>query len=89
MRGWEGRQGASDAGLRDARADADRREATHRGAACCDGPKCSVRLRHVTLLGWPISLRCWKYIPIKQVFEAGHIHFQNSLPLSTSLEEHD
>ena len=32
MRGWEGRQGASDAGLRDARADADGREATSR---CC------------------------------------------------------
>ena len=32
MRGWEGRQGGSDAGLRDARADADGREATSR---CC------------------------------------------------------
>ena len=32
MRGWRGRQGASDAGLRDARADADGREATSR---CC------------------------------------------------------
>ena len=32
MRGWGGRQGASDAGLRDARADADGREATSR---CC------------------------------------------------------
>ena len=57
--------------------DADRREATHRGAACCDGPKCSVRLRHVTLLGWPMVLD--QYIPIKQVFEAGHIHFQNNV----------
>ena len=81
MRGWEGRQGASDAGLRDARADADRREATHRGAACGDGPKWSVRLRPVTLLGWPISLRCWKYIPIKQVFEAGHIYISRILHL--------
>ena len=78
MRGWRGRQGASDAGLRDARADADGREATSR---CCvlgwtTDPKPG-RLRDVTLLGGPISLRCWKYIPIKQVFEAGHIHFQN------------
>ena len=80
MRGWGGRQGASDAGLRDARADADGREATSR---CCvlgwtTDPK-PTRLGHVTLLGWPISLRCWKYIPIKQVFESGHIHFQNKL----------
>ena len=34
MRGWEGRQGASDVGLRDARADADGREATSRCVAC-------------------------------------------------------
>ena len=68
MRGWEGRQGASDAGLRDARADADRREATHRGAACCDGPKCSVRLRHVTLLGWPDKPEVLEVYPHKTSF---------------------
>ena len=63
-----------DAGLRDARADADGREATDRCAACFDRAKIQAHPEwwHVTLLGWPISPRCWKYIPIKQVFEAGH-----------------
>ena len=33
---------------------------------------------HVTFWGGPITLRCWKYTPLqKQVFESGHIHFQN------------
>lgn len=59
------------AGLRDARADADGREATSR---CCvlgwtTDPK-PTRLGHVTLLGADISLRCWKYIPIKQAFSS-------------------
>ena len=68
-----------DAGLRDARADADGREATDRCAAFFDRAKIQAHPEwwHVTLFGWPISPRCWKYIPIKQVFEAGHIHFQN------------
>ena len=39
MRGWGGRQGASDVGLRDARPDADVDERPDRCAACCDGPK--------------------------------------------------
>ena len=65
MRGWGGRQGASDAGLRDARADADGREATDRCAAFFDRAKIQAHPEwwHVTLFGWPISPRCWKSSP--------------------------